>query len=119
MNVEKFREICITKKGVEEAFPFTESALVFKVMGKMFAICDIDNYTGFALKCDPERAIELREEYPHGVLPGYHLNKKHWNTIKVDEGVPESLMEELIHHSYDLVVASLTKKLKKELDELP
>ena len=118
MNIEKFRMDCIALKGVEETFPFDETTLVFKVMGKMFALCNVDNFNGMALKCDPERAIELREEYPHGILPGYHLNKQHWNTIKTDEGVPESLMEELIRHSYELVVSKLTKKLKQELQDL-
>lgn len=118
MNIEKFRTLCISKPGVEETFPFDETTLVFKVMGKMFALCNVDNFTGMALKCDPERAIELREEYPHGILPGWHLSKKHWNTIKSDENVPEALMEELITHSYELVVSKLTKKLKAELAEL-
>jgi predicted DNA-binding protein (MmcQ/YjbR family) len=119
MNIEKFRDFCLSLKGVEESLPFDETTLVFKVMGKIFTICSIDNFTGFAAKCDPERAIELRENYPHGILPGYHLNKKHWNTIKIDENVSDALMEELILHSYDLVAASLTKKLKQELQDLP
>lgn len=110
--------LCISNPGVEETFPFDETTLVFKVMGKMFALCNVDNFTGFALKCDPERAIDLRETYPHGILPGFHLSKKHWNTIKINENVPEELMEELTEHSYDLVVSKLTKKLKGELAEL-
>lgn len=118
MNIEKFRATCIGKPGVEESFPFNETALVFKVMGKMFALCNVDDFDGFSVKCDPERALELREQYPDGILPGYHLSKKHWNTIKTDDNVPEALMEELIVHSYELVISKLTNKLKAELAQM-
>ena len=118
MNIEEFRNHCISKKGVTESFPFDDKALVFKVMGKMFAITNVETYTGFSAKCDPERAVQLREEYPHGILPGWHLSKKHWNSVKTDENIPESLLYQLIDHSYELVVKSLTKKLREELAQM-
>ncbi len=118
MHIEAFRTYCLSKPGTEESFPFDESTLVFKVMGKMFALCDVDDFTGFNAKCDPERAVELREQYPEGIIPGYHSNKKHWNTVMTDAGVPDDLQRDLIDHSYDLVAAGLTKKLKDELEKL-
>lgn len=118
MHIEAFRNHCIAKPGVEETFPFDEKTLVFKVMGKMFAICDVDDYRGFTSKCDPERAVELREQYPGGILPGWHTSKTHWNTLIAHAGVPDDLQRDLIDHSYDLVVAGLTKKLQAELREL-
>jgi predicted DNA-binding protein (MmcQ/YjbR family) len=117
MNIEQFRHHCITKPGTTESFPFDSSGLVFKVLGKMFAICNVDHYTGFAAKCDPQWAAELREKYPHGILPGYHFNKRHWNTVKIDEDIPPQLIRELIDHSYELVVKKLPKKLRSELDD--
>lgn len=118
MNIEEFRAYCISKPGVEETLPFGPSALVFKVMGKMFAICDIDNFTSFSAKCDPERAIELREEYPDSITGAYHMNKTHWNSVKCDGSVPCALLLKLIDDSYDLIVQSLPKKLREELDQL-
>ncbi len=118
MNIEVFRSHCIAKKGVTESFPFDSSALVFKVMGKMFSIANIDDFQGFSAKCDPERAIALPEEYPDGIVPAYHMNKTHWNGIKINQGVPASLMFQLIDDSYDLVVAGLPKKLRAELAEM-
>ncbi|MBD78795.1 MAG: MmcQ-like protein [Crocinitomicaceae bacterium] len=117
MNVEEFRDYCLAKKGVTEEFPFDETTLVFKVMGKMFAACGIDNFDSYNLKCDPEKAIELRESF-NGVNPGYHMNKKHWNTIDAFGDVPDEVQAELIDHSYNLVVLGLTRKLKEELKEL-
>ncbi|MBA3900230.1 MAG: MmcQ/YjbR family DNA-binding protein [Bacteroidetes bacterium] len=117
MNIEEFREFCLQKKGVEETFPFDENTLVFKVMGKMFALVDVDTFESINLKCEPERAIELREHYA-GIIPGFHMNKKHWNTIKMDDSVPEQLVIELINHSYELVAGSLTKILKAQLKQL-
>ena len=113
MNIESLREYCMAKKGVEETLPFDESILVFKVMGKMFALTSLDDPVSANLKCDPERAIELREEY-EGVKPGYHMNKKHWNTCHFNEDIPERLFRELIDHSYTLVVKGL-KKADREL----
>lgn len=117
MNVEEFRDYCLSKKGVTEEFPFDNQTLVFKVMGKMFSLGNIENFQTMNLKCDPEKAIELREMY-QGVIPGYHMNKKHWNTVDAYADVPEEIQLHLIDHSYDLVVSSLTKKLKEELSLL-
>ena len=117
MNVEEFREYCLLKKGVTEEFPFDQSTLVFKVMGKMFALAGIQNFESINLKCDPEKAISLREEHDF-VRPGFHMNKKHWNTIDLDWNVADDLVKSWIDHSYDLVKTSLTKKLKLELNGL-
>lgn len=114
MNIEEYRTYCISKPGVTEGFPFDEKTLVFKVMGKMFALTDVDNFESVNLKCDPEKAIELREEH-EDIYPGYHMSKKHWNTVKVNEGVSDDFIYSLINDSYDLVVSKLTKKLKEEL----
>ncbi|MDO9260831.1 MAG: MmcQ/YjbR family DNA-binding protein [Flavobacteriaceae bacterium] len=111
MNIEEFREFCITKKAVTESFPFDQTTLVFKVAGKMFALTDLNPPFSINLKCNPERAIELRETHPC-IIPGYHMSKIHWNTIHVDGSIADEFLKELIQHSYDLVVASLPKKLK-------
>ena len=116
MNIEEFRDYCLVKKGVEETFPFDEVTLVFKVMGKMFALADVDLFVSVNLKCDPERSTELREQY-HGITGGYHMNKKHWNTIMMDGSVPDPLVKELIDHSYDLVVSNLPRPLKVSLEK--
>ena len=102
MDIVFFRDYCLSKKGVTEEFPFDEQTLVFKVMGKMFALTNVDSFVSINLKCEPEKAIELREQYDF-VKPGYHMNKKHWNTIILDGTIPSSLILELIDHSYDLV----------------
>lgn len=118
MHIEAFREYCISKPGVTEEFPFDQTTLVFKVMGKIFAITGLDRLPlQVNLKCDPDRAVELRESY-NGIIPGYHMSKKHWNTIILEEDVSERTLVELIDHSYDLVVSKLTKKLKEELQKL-
>lgn len=117
MNIEEFREYCIRKPGVTEELPFGPETLVFKVMGKMFTACDIEEFVSFNAKCDPERAIELREQHS-GINPGYHMNKRHWNTIETDGSVADTLMYELIDHSYDLVAASLTRKDKEALKNM-
>lgn len=114
MNIEAYRDYCLSKPHVTEHFPFDASTLVFKVAGKMFALCDVELFESVNLKCDPERAIQLREEY-FGVAPGFHMNKTHWNTVKVDADVSDSMFFELIDHSYDLVFQSLPKKLKATL----
>lgn|SRR5690554_356201 len=119
MNIEEFRDYCLSKKGVAESFPFDEVTLVFKVMDKMFALIGLDNNPAKAnLKCDPEKTIELREKYPDLILPGYHMNKKHWNTVEIEGNLPHELVIELIDHSYDLVVKGLTKKLQIELNTI-
>ena len=119
MNIEEFRNYCILKKGVTEELPFDDNTLAFKVMGKIFALSSLKGWEegteSVNLKCDPERALELRGEY-QSINPGYHMNKKHWNTIKLYEGeFSDAFTKELIDHSYDLVVSSLTKKAKDEL----
>lgn len=117
MNVESIREYCISKKGVSESFPFDEVTLVFKVMNKMFGLLSLDGELRINLKCEPEKAIELREHYDF-VLPGYHMNKQHWNTIVIGDFLSDDLIKEWIDDSYNLIVKSLTKKLQKELEEL-
>jgi predicted DNA-binding protein (MmcQ/YjbR family) len=111
MNIEEFRDYCMAKAGVTEEFPFDETTLVFKVMGKMFALTNLDGEWSLALKCDPDRAIELREQFP-SIRPGYHMSKIHWNTVMMDGSLPQKLVLELIDHSYQLVVDKLPNKLK-------
>ena len=121
MNIEQLREYCISKKGVTEEFPFDFDTLVFKVMGKMFALAPLSRWElgseTINLKCDPERALELRDEY-ESVNEGYHMSKKHWNTITANQDASDALIFELIDHSYELVVKGLTKKLRTELESL-
>lgn len=103
MNVEEIRNYVLQKENVEEGFPFGEETLVFKTAGKIFLLIGLDNAElSFNVKCDPGKAIELREEYPDNVLPGYHMNKKHWNTI-VAHGLKNNFIKEMIDHSYELV----------------
>ena len=110
MHIESFRTYCLSKKGVTESFPFDETTLVFKVGGKMFALTDLDTpELKVNLKCDPEKAISLREQYPE-IIPGFHMNKKHWNTVQFNSNIGVKLFKELIDHSYDLVIQSLPKK---------
>jgi len=118
MNVEELRAYCLNKKGVTESTPFDDVTLVFKVMNKMFALIPLDeDKLMISLKCDPEKAIQLREQYPQ-VTPAWHFNKKHWNSVLVDGNIEVELVKELVDHSYDLVVSGLTKKLKEELTGL-
>lgn len=105
------------KKGVTEEFPFDEETLVYKVMGKMFALTNLERFESINLKCDPELAIQLRESYD-AVKPGYHMNKTHWNTITMDGSVSDKLVKEWIDLSYQLVVASLPKGKREELELL-
>jgi predicted DNA-binding protein (MmcQ/YjbR family) len=115
MNIEEFRTYCLQKKGVTEEFPFDEQTLVFKVLGKMFALSGLEHQPPkINLKCNPERAIALREEYDGRIYGGYHMSKKHWNTLIISE-LPYPLIFELIDHSYDLVVQGLPKKLREQL----
>ena len=114
MNVEEFRVYCLGKPLVTEEFPFDETTLVFKVAGKMFALTGLDDPEfKVNLKCDPDRSVVLREEY-ESIRPGWHMNKKHWNTVHVDGSFPEELFVELIDHSYVLVVKSLPKKIREQ-----
>lgn len=114
MDIEAYRNYCLDKKGVTESFPFGEDTLVFKVAGKMFALTDIGSFRSINLKCDPERAVELREQYDC-VLPGYHMSKQHWNTVLMDHSVPDELVKQWIDDSYLLIVKSLPKKTQAEL----
>ncbi len=111
MNIEFIREYCLNKKSTTESFPFDEDTLVFKVMGKMFCLTSLSEPNSINLKCDPEKAIALREEYS-SVLPGYHMNKSMWNTVILDGTVSNQLICEWIDHSYDEVVKKLPKKDK-------
>jgi len=113
MFLDDVRTHCIQKAGVTEGFPFDQNTLVFKVFGKMFALMDVDFFDSLNLKCDPEKAIELRETF-QGIQPGYHMSKKHWNTVLLNNDVSNQLLVELIDHSYELVYASLPKKVRNE-----
>jgi len=116
MNIESYRDFCLSFPGVTEEFPFDENTLVFKVAGKIFTICDVMEFESINLKCDPLKAIELRERYPE-VVPGYHMNKKHWNTVMMDGDLSDEQICEWITDSYNLVVAGLPAKARKELKE--
>ena len=115
MNVEDFRLYCLSKAGASEDLPFDDVTLTFKVGGKIFAITGLDNEVfEVNLKCDPDLAIQLREEYAD-VRPGYHMNKKHWNTVNFESGIPDSILYEMVDHSYDQVVKGLTRKIRSEI----
>jgi predicted DNA-binding protein (MmcQ/YjbR family) len=119
MHIEEFRDYCLSKKGVTEQFPFDNVTLVFKVMGKIFALTGLDAWEQgeqkINLKCDPDAAEELRAAY-EGIIAGWHSNKRHWNTVTLNTSdVSNDLVKELINHSYGLVVKGLTKKLQAEL----
>ncbi len=115
MNIEDIRAYCLSKKGVTEEFPFGESALVYKVMGRMFLLTDLNSELSVNVKCDPLKAVELRERYPC-ITPGYHMNKKHWNSICIDGSVSDRLIREWIDHSYAKVLEKLPGKLKESCD---
>lgn len=122
MYIEELRDFCIAKKGATEHFPFDDITLVFKVMGKIFALTRLDTWEKGAqkvnLKCDPDSALELRDTY-EGVIAGWHANKRLWNTVTLNNSdVSDDLVKELIHHSYDMVVRGLTKKLQVTLKNL-
>ena len=117
MNLESLRKYCLSKKGASECFPFDEETLVFKVMDKMFCLTNLNPPFTFNLKCDPEKAMELRDRY-EAVKPGYHMSKVHWNTIEVDGTIKDKLLCEWINDSYNLIVAGLSKKNQKLLEEL-
>lgn len=117
MNIENFRTYCLIKKGVTEEFPFDEETLVLKVMGKMFALANVNDFSSINLKCDPENAVELREKYA-AVQPGYHMSKKHWNTVLIDGSIPDKILRQWIDDSYQLVVAGLTKTQKTALESM-
>jgi predicted DNA-binding protein (MmcQ/YjbR family) len=115
MDLESFREYCLSKVAATESMPFGEGVLVFKIAGKMFALAALDEIPATVnLKCDPDLALELRDQYEQ-VQPGYHMNKKHWNTVEIGSGVPEAELRKMIDHSYDLVVRALPKARRDQL----
>ena len=114
MNIEDLYQYCLQKKGATESFPFGEETLVFKVGGKLFLLTGLKEGNRFNAKCDPDYAIELRERYDE-IKPGYHMNKKHWNTVYMDGQLPVKLIRELIDHSYQLVFDTLPKATKEEI----
>ena len=116
MNIEDIRTYCLDKKAVAESFPFDSDTLVFKVGKKMFALTGLNhNPLRINLKCNPEKAILLREQYPQ-ITPAFHMNKKHWNSVLLDNSLPPDLIKELIDHSYELVVKAMTKKERMALE---
>lgn len=118
MFIDELRDYCLSKKGVEECLPFGPETLVYKVMGKVFLLTGLESEpVQFNAKCEPEKALELRENHSC-VIPGYHMNKKHWNTIICDGSANNKLIKQWIDDSYQLVVASLTKKLREDLAAL-
>jgi predicted DNA-binding protein (MmcQ/YjbR family) len=115
VNIESFREYCLSKKGVTEEFPFDNNTLVFKVMGKMFALTNVEVFEGINLKVVPEDGVELRDKHSF-IKPAYHMNKKHWVTVMMGGAVPDRLIKGLIDNSYDLVVLKLTRSEKLALN---
>jgi predicted DNA-binding protein (MmcQ/YjbR family) len=114
MNLEIIREYCLKKRGVTEEFPFGENTPVYKLMGKIFLIASISIPVTINLKCDPEKAVELRERYP-SVVPGYHMNKMHWNTVTIDNTIPDKLILQWIDDSFKLIFNRLKKADKEKL----
>lgn len=114
MNIEELRDYCLQKPATTEGLPFGEDTLVFKVGGKMFLLTSIATGTNFNVKCDPELAVELREKHPE-VQPGYHMNKKMWNTVYMDGSLTTKQLHQMIDHSYELVFKGLPKKQQQEI----
>lgn len=112
MDIDELRTYCLSKKAVKECFPFDEETLVFKVGEKMFCLTNLNLPFTMNLKCDPEKAVELREEYDE-ILPGYHMSKVHWNTVSLEGSLTDQFLKELIDHSYDLVIEKMSKKDRK------
>lgn len=116
MNIQTFYEFCLKLPGTTEDFPFDEDTLCMKVMGKIYAITDIETFEGINLKCDPVKALEYRASYEE-IKPGYHMNKKHWNTVDPRGSLNDEFLTEMIRHSYDLVVAGLPTSARNELQD--
>lgn len=116
MNIEFIREYCIAKPAVTESFPFDDDILVFKVVGKIFLLISLSNPDSFNVKCNPEEAIKLREEFSE-IVPGYHMNKNHWNTVYLNGRLTIKQLCGMIDDSYNLVIKGLPKKLKAELEK--
>ena len=113
MNIEEYRDFCLSLYGVEEGFPFDQNTLVFKAGNKIFALLNLENFEFINLKCDPEKALELRESNA-GIKPGWHMNKKHWNSVYINSDVSDKLILDLTTHSYDLIVKSLPVKIRAQ-----
>ncbi len=111
LNIESLRDYCLSKPASTESFPFGDDTLVFKVGDKVFLLATLTKPESFNAKCDPDKAIALREQHPE-IIPGYHMNKKHWNTVYYNQTLSESLLKELIDHSYELVFSSLPKTIQ-------
>lgn len=118
MDIEQVRTYCLSKKACNESFPFDNVTLVFKVIDRIFAVVSLDYPNHVCLKCQPDYALDLREQY-QGIMGAPHFNKKHWNLVEFDNDVPESLVLELIDHSYNEVLKKFTRKQKAYYDELP
>lgn len=121
MSIEEYRAFCLAKPGTTESFPFDDNVLVFKVLNKMFALTSLKKWDegdhSINLKCDPQKAMDLREKYPDDIFPGYHMSKKHWNTVVIEYGnLSENFIRHLINHSYELVVSKLPKKERQKLN---
>ncbi len=114
MNIEELRNYCLSFAETTEGFPFDEKALVFKVFNKMFLLTNIDDFNSINIKCDPEFALERRETYPE-VTPGYHMNKKHWNTVNINQSIGDETLKKWIKESYNLVVKALPKKTQQKV----
>jgi len=110
--MEELREYCLLKPGAGESFPFGEETLVFKVGGKVFLLAGLTEGDQFNVKCDPDLAVELRERHEE-VRPGYHMNKRHWNTVRMDGALKSKEIRAMIDHSYEIVVAGLPKKVRE------
>jgi predicted DNA-binding protein (MmcQ/YjbR family) len=117
MNPEEIRLLCLGLPGTSEEFPFDEDTLAFKVMGKIFLLTDIRDFKSINLKCEPEKALGLRERYA-AVKPGFHMNKKHWNTVEIPGDYTRNELSEWIQHSYQMVIKGLSAQQKKELSQL-
>ena len=117
MDLEQCRDFCLSLKETKEGFPFDDRTIVFTVKGKMFCLTDIETFEYINIKCDPEEAIELRERYD-SVTPGFHMNKNHWNSVKIRGNIPDKTLKEWITNSYNLIVLSLPKKVRGDLNPL-
>jgi predicted DNA-binding protein (MmcQ/YjbR family) len=119
MNIEGLRLYCLSQKATTEDTPFGPDTLVFRVMGKIYGLISLDLVEcRINLKCNPDFAIELREKHPDHIIPGYHMNKQHWNTVYTERGLDTKIIKELVDHSYDLIVQSLPKAKRIELEQM-
>jgi len=117
MFLDEYRSYCLGLPGTSESLPFDDKALVFKVLDKMFSLTSIEDFRAVNLKCDPDYALELREKYEF-IRPGYHMNKKHWNSVYEPDKIDDQFLKDLVKHSYDLVVSKMTKKKQEELKNM-